>query len=62
MSSQGVANAFSTAYHYVHSREHVLHTVITGIRWLFSMTSGINSITTYFVEPSSEKVGKIRAY
>ncbi|KAK7830090.1 hypothetical protein U0070_003545 [Myodes glareolus] len=52
---QGVANAFSTAYHYVHSREHVLHTVITGIRWLFSMTSGINSITTYFVEPSSEK-------
>ncbi|XP_041520048.1 EF-hand calcium-binding domain-containing protein 5 [Microtus oregoni] len=52
---QGVANAFSTAYHYVHSREHVLHTVITGIRWLFSITSGISSITTHFIEPSSEQ-------
>ncbi|KAM7333860.1 hypothetical protein ACRRTK_007180 [Alexandromys fortis] len=56
---QGVANAFSTAYHYVHSREHVLHTVITGIRWLFSITSGISSITTYFVEPSSEQEGYV---
>ncbi|XP_057629931.1 EF-hand calcium-binding domain-containing protein 5 [Chionomys nivalis] len=56
---QGVANAFSTAYHYVHSREHVLHTVITGIRWLFSITSGISSITTYFIEPSSEQEGYV---
>ncbi|CAO2644284.1 EF-hand calcium-binding domain-containing protein 5 [Lemmus lemmus] len=56
---QGVANAFSTAYHYVHSREHVLHTVITGIRWLFSITSGISSITTCFVEPSSEQEGYV---
>ncbi|XP_037057390.1 EF-hand calcium-binding domain-containing protein 5 isoform X4 [Peromyscus leucopus] len=52
---QGVAKAFSTAYHYVHSREHILHTVITGIRWLFSITSGIASITTFFIEPSSEQ-------
>uniref|UniRef100_A0A8C2M2A3 EF-hand calcium binding domain 5 n=1 Tax=Cricetulus griseus TaxID=10029 RepID=A0A8C2M2A3_CRIGR len=52
---QGVANAFSTAYHYVHSREHILHTVITGIRWLFNITSGITSITTSFIEPSLEQ-------
>ncbi|XP_036051268.1 EF-hand calcium-binding domain-containing protein 5 [Onychomys torridus] len=52
---QGVAKVFSTAYHHVHSREHILHTVITGIRWLFSITSGIASITTYFIEPSSEQ-------
>ncbi|XP_038183819.1 EF-hand calcium-binding domain-containing protein 5 [Arvicola amphibius] len=56
---QGVANAFSTAYHYVHSREHVLHTVVTGIRWLFRITSGISSITTYFIEPSSEQEGYV---
>ncbi|KAG3269679.1 EF-hand calcium binding domain 5 [Ictidomys tridecemlineatus] len=49
---QGVANVFSTAYHYVHSREHILHIVITGIGWLFNVTSNIISITTYFVEPS----------
>ncbi|XP_029338967.1 EF-hand calcium-binding domain-containing protein 5 isoform X2 [Mus caroli] len=52
---QGVANAFSTAYHHVHSREHVLHSVMTGIRWLFSVTSGITTITTCFIEPSSEQ-------
>ncbi|XP_048221451.1 EF-hand calcium-binding domain-containing protein 5 [Perognathus longimembris pacificus] len=52
---QGVANAFSTAYHYVHSREHILHTVITGIRWLYNLTFGITSITTYFVEPSPDQ-------
>uniref|UniRef100_A0A2K5S3S0 EF-hand calcium binding domain 5 n=1 Tax=Cebus imitator TaxID=2715852 RepID=A0A2K5S3S0_CEBIM len=48
---QGVANVFSTAYHYVHSREHILHIVITGIGWLYDVTSSITSITTYFVEP-----------
>ncbi|XP_021568715.1 EF-hand calcium-binding domain-containing protein 5 [Carlito syrichta] len=52
---QGVANVFSTAYHYVHSREHILHIVITGIGWLYNITSGITSITTYFVEPSPDK-------
>ncbi|XP_060244302.1 EF-hand calcium-binding domain-containing protein 5 [Meriones unguiculatus] len=52
---QGVANAFSMAYHYVHSREHILHTVLTGIRWLFGITSGISSVTTCFIEPSSEQ-------
>ncbi|XP_063107176.1 EF-hand calcium-binding domain-containing protein 5 isoform X2 [Cavia porcellus] len=49
---QGVANVFSNAYHYVHSREHILHVVITGIGWLLSNTSSIVSITTYFVEAS----------
>ncbi|PNJ34397.1 EFCAB5 isoform 9, partial [Pongo abelii] len=49
---QGVANVFSTAYHYVHSREHILHIVITGIGWLYDVTSRITSITMYFVEPS----------
>nr|XP_023420721.1 EF-hand calcium-binding domain-containing protein 5 [Cavia porcellus] len=48
----GVANVFSNAYHYVHSREHILHVVITGIGWLLSNTSSIVSITTYFVEAS----------
>eukprot|EP00073_Rattus_norvegicus_P028205 XP_006246977.1 PREDICTED: EF-hand calcium-binding domain-containing protein 5 isoform X1 [Rattus norvegicus] len=52
---QGVANAFSAAYHYVHSREHILHTVLTGIRWLFGITAGITTITMCFTEPSSEQ-------
>ncbi|XP_054428972.1 EF-hand calcium-binding domain-containing protein 5 [Pteronotus mesoamericanus] len=52
---QGVANVFSKAYHYVHSREHILHVVITGISWLYDITPGAISITTYFIEPSPEK-------
>ncbi|XP_054565351.1 EF-hand calcium-binding domain-containing protein 5 [Eptesicus fuscus] len=52
---QGVANVFSTAYHYVHSREHILHVVITGISWLYNIVPSINSITTYFIEPSPEQ-------
>ncbi|XP_036925937.1 EF-hand calcium-binding domain-containing protein 5 [Sturnira hondurensis] len=52
---QGVASVFSTAYHYVHSREHILHAVITGISWLYDVASGITSVTTYFVEPSPEQ-------
>ncbi|XP_067571438.1 EF-hand calcium-binding domain-containing protein 5 isoform X1 [Pseudorca crassidens] len=52
---QGVAHVFSTAYHYVHSREHILHVVITGISWLYNITSSITAITTYFTEPSPAK-------
>ncbi|KAM5273476.1 EF-hand calcium-binding domain-containing protein 5 [Ctenodactylus gundi] len=52
---QGVANVFSSAYHYVHSREHILHVVISGIGWLFKTTSSISSITTYFVESSPDQ-------
>ncbi|XP_045055141.2 EF-hand calcium-binding domain-containing protein 5 isoform X2 [Desmodus rotundus] len=52
---QGVASVFSTAYHYVHSREHILHVVITGISWLYNITPSITSVTTYFIEPSPEQ-------
>nr|KAF6295522.1 EF-hand calcium binding domain 5 [Myotis myotis] len=52
---QGVANVFSTAYHYVHSREHILHVVITGISWLYDNIPDINAISTYFIEPSPEQ-------
>ncbi|XP_049716340.1 EF-hand calcium-binding domain-containing protein 5 [Elephas maximus indicus] len=52
---QGVANVFSTAYHYVHSREHILHVIITGIGWLCGITPSINTITTYFVELSPQQ-------
>uniref|UniRef100_A0A8D0QD79 EF-hand domain-containing protein n=1 Tax=Sus scrofa TaxID=9823 RepID=A0A8D0QD79_PIG len=54
---QGVANVFSAAYHYVRSREHILHIVITGIGWLYNIiTSSITAITTYFIEPGLEQV------
>ncbi|KAM9208893.1 EF-hand calcium-binding domain-containing protein 5 [Dugong dugon] len=52
---QGVANVFSTAYHYVHSREHILHVIITGIGWLCSIIPSINTITTYFVELDTQQ-------
>ncbi|XP_042636420.1 EF-hand calcium-binding domain-containing protein 5 [Orycteropus afer afer] len=52
---QGVANVFSTAYHYVHSREHILDVIITGTGWLYGVLPSINTITTYFVEPGPQQ-------
>ncbi|XP_039742137.1 EF-hand calcium-binding domain-containing protein 5 [Pteropus medius] len=52
---QGVASVFSAAYHYVHSREHILHVVITGISWLYDIVPDITAITTYFIEPGPEQ-------
>ncbi|XP_006891141.1 PREDICTED: EF-hand calcium-binding domain-containing protein 5 [Elephantulus edwardii] len=51
---QGVASAFSTAYHYVHSREHILHIVISGIGWLYGIVP-METITTYFVESDPQQ-------
>ncbi|XP_075415726.1 EF-hand calcium-binding domain-containing protein 5 [Tenrec ecaudatus] len=52
---QGVANVFSAAYHYVHSREHILHVIVTGIGWLYGTMPNINTITTYLVEPGPQQ-------
>uniref|UniRef100_G3W7K6 EF-hand calcium binding domain 5 n=1 Tax=Sarcophilus harrisii TaxID=9305 RepID=G3W7K6_SARHA len=52
---QGVANVFSIAYHYVHSREHILHVIATAAGWLRIVAPSIRSITTFLVEPGLEK-------
>ncbi|XP_051848205.1 EF-hand calcium-binding domain-containing protein 5 [Antechinus flavipes] len=52
---QGVANVFSIAYHYVHSREHILHVIATAAGWLHIVASSIKSITTFLMEPGLEK-------
>ncbi|KAM6163661.1 EF-hand calcium-binding domain-containing protein 5 [Rhynchocyon petersi] len=52
---QGVAKAFSTAYHYVHSREHILHVIMTGIGWLYGIVPSMDNMTTYFVEPDPQQ-------
>ncbi|XP_036624041.1 EF-hand calcium-binding domain-containing protein 5 [Trichosurus vulpecula] len=52
---QGVANAFSIAYHYVHSQEHILHVIATGAGWLCTVTPGIKNITTFLVEPGPDQ-------
>ncbi|XP_072495955.1 EF-hand calcium-binding domain-containing protein 5 isoform X3 [Notamacropus eugenii] len=52
---QGVANAFSIAYHYVHSQEHILHVIVTAAGWLRIVAPGIRTITTFLVEPGPDK-------
>ncbi|XP_074119878.1 EF-hand calcium-binding domain-containing protein 5 isoform X2 [Sminthopsis crassicaudata] len=52
---QGVANVFSIAYHYVHSREHILHVIATAAGWLRIVAPNVRSITTFLVEPGLEK-------
>ncbi|XP_020818960.1 LOW QUALITY PROTEIN: EF-hand calcium-binding domain-containing protein 5 [Phascolarctos cinereus] len=52
---QGVANAFSIAYHYVHSREHILHVIATAVSWLRIVAPSIRNITTFLVEPGPDQ-------
>uniref|UniRef100_F6VVB2 EF-hand calcium binding domain 5 n=1 Tax=Monodelphis domestica TaxID=13616 RepID=F6VVB2_MONDO len=47
---QGVANAFSIAYHHIHSREHILHVIATAAGWLRIVTPSIKNLTTFLVE------------
>ncbi|XP_044531530.1 EF-hand calcium-binding domain-containing protein 5 [Gracilinanus agilis] len=51
---QGVANAFSIAYHYIHSQEHILHVIATAANWLRIVTPSIKNITTFLVEPGPD--------
>ncbi|XP_027717508.1 EF-hand calcium-binding domain-containing protein 5 [Vombatus ursinus] len=52
---QGVANAFSIAYHYVHSREHILHVIATAVSWLRIVAPSIRNVTTFLVEPGPDQ-------
>ncbi|XP_043861226.1 EF-hand calcium-binding domain-containing protein 5 [Dromiciops gliroides] len=52
---QGVANAFSIAYHYIHSREHILHVIATAAGWLRIVAPGIRNITTFLVDPGQDQ-------
>ncbi|XP_068945841.1 EF-hand calcium-binding domain-containing protein 5 [Petaurus breviceps papuanus] len=52
---QGVANTFSIAYHYVHSREHILHVIATAAGWLRIVAPNVRNITTFLVDPEPDQ-------
>ncbi|XP_010220255.1 PREDICTED: EF-hand calcium-binding domain-containing protein 5 [Tinamus guttatus] len=52
---QGVSHAFSNAYHHVCTRENILQEMLTALDWLYSRTSNIHTVITYFVEPGQDK-------
>lgn len=54
--SQGVCHAFSKAYHHICMREHVLQVAVTALDWLYPRTPSIQAVTTYLVEPGTDKV------
>ncbi|XP_072909087.1 EF-hand calcium-binding domain-containing protein 5-like [Hemitrygon akajei] len=52
---QGVAKAFSIAYHHVQVRDSVLKAVNSGMMWLFNITPSVETGITYLTEPTTVK-------
>ncbi|XP_038670906.1 EF-hand calcium-binding domain-containing protein 5-like [Scyliorhinus canicula] len=52
---QGVAKAFSIAYHHVRVRNDILKVVDSAVLWLFYQTKCVSSVITYLAEPLSNK-------
>ncbi|XP_041052656.1 EF-hand calcium-binding domain-containing protein 5-like [Carcharodon carcharias] len=52
---QGVAKAFSIAYHHVQVRNNILKAVDNAVLWLFNQTQNIETVITYLAEPLSSK-------
>ncbi|XP_036251306.1 EF-hand calcium-binding domain-containing protein 5 [Molothrus ater] len=52
---EGVCHAFSKAYHHICMRENVLQVAVTALDWLYPRTPSIHAVTTYMVEPGTDK-------
>ncbi|XP_038013856.1 EF-hand calcium-binding domain-containing protein 5 isoform X2 [Motacilla alba alba] len=52
---EGVCHAFSKAYHHICMRENVLQVAVTALDWLYPRTPSIHAVTTYLVEPGTDK-------
>ncbi|XP_069766466.1 EF-hand calcium-binding domain-containing protein 5-like isoform X2 [Narcine bancroftii] len=52
---QGVAKAFSIAYHHVRVRNSILKAVDGALMWLFNVTPNIKTGITYLAEPTTVK-------
>ncbi|XP_064250748.1 EF-hand calcium-binding domain-containing protein 5 isoform X2 [Passer domesticus] len=52
---EGVCHAFSKAYHHICMRENILQVAVTALDWLYPRTPSIHAVTTYLVEPGTDK-------
>ncbi|OPJ78591.1 EF-hand calcium-binding domain-containing protein 5 isoform B [Patagioenas fasciata monilis] len=52
---QGVAHAFSKAYHHIFTLEKVLRMAVTALDWLYPRAPSIHAVTVYLVEPGKDK-------
>ncbi|XP_065503486.1 EF-hand calcium-binding domain-containing protein 5 [Caloenas nicobarica] len=52
---QGVAHAFSKAYHHIFTLEKVLRMAVTALDWLYLRAPSIRTVTVYLVEPGKDK-------
>ncbi|KAK2537431.1 hypothetical protein Q9233_002735 [Columba guinea] len=52
---QGVAHAFSKAYHHIFTLEKVLRMAVTALDWLYPRAPSIHTVTVYLLEPGKDK-------
>uniref|UniRef100_A0ACB8EDA2 Uncharacterized protein n=1 Tax=Sphaerodactylus townsendi TaxID=933632 RepID=A0ACB8EDA2_9SAUR len=53
---QGVAKAFSVAYHHIRTQDSIKQVIVTGMEWLSTKAPGIHAISAYFMEPGKERI------
>ncbi|KAG8450434.1 hypothetical protein GDO86_002915 [Hymenochirus boettgeri] len=52
---QGVANTLSSGYQHIQLVKDILHLISSALAWIYSRAPNIRTITTYLMEPSTDK-------
>ncbi|XP_060114950.1 EF-hand calcium-binding domain-containing protein 5 [Heteronotia binoei] len=53
---QGIAKAFSIAYHHVRTQDSIKQMILTAVEWLSARAPSLRAITAYFMEPGKERM------
>nr|XP_056720988.1 EF-hand calcium-binding domain-containing protein 5 [Euleptes europaea] len=53
---QGIAKAFSVAYHHIRTLDSVKQIIITAMEWLSTRAPSLHTITAYFMEPGKGRI------
>ncbi|XP_054857829.1 EF-hand calcium-binding domain-containing protein 5 [Eublepharis macularius] len=53
---QGVAKAFSVAYHHIRTQDSIKQMILTAVGWLSSRAPSLHAITAYFMEPGEDRM------
>ncbi|XP_077167409.1 EF-hand calcium-binding domain-containing protein 5 [Paroedura picta] len=53
---QGVAKAFSLAYHHIRTQDSIKQMTVTAVEWLSTRAPSLQAITAYFMEPGKDRM------
>ncbi|XP_015277516.1 PREDICTED: EF-hand calcium-binding domain-containing protein 5 [Gekko japonicus] len=53
---QGIAKAFSAAYHLIRTQDSIKQMTLTAVEWLSTRAPSLHAITAYFMEPGKDRM------